>query len=69
VWSKSLTAYDSGFKEGFYDELKEGIYHHDKVDSHIPPWADGYYDGWHKACLDSGRSAEDCGVQEDANTP
>jgi hypothetical protein len=21
----ALTAYDSGFKEGFYDELKEGI--------------------------------------------
>ncbi len=68
-YGPGLLAYDEGFKVGMHDELKEGIYHHDKPDLHIPPWADGYYDGWSKACLDSGISGEDCGLVQDADTP
>jgi hypothetical protein len=66
-----IPAYKAGFKVGFHDQLKDGIYHHDKPEggTHNEFWGDGYYDGWHKACLNSVISAEDCGVQEDANTP
>ena len=62
--------YRSGFKVGFHDELKDGIYHHSTAeDNKTASWSDGYYNGWSKACLESGTSAEDCGLQEDANTP
>ena len=67
----NIPAYHEGFKVGFHDGLNEGIYHHNKTDdgTHNEFWGDGYYAGWHKGCLETGRSDENCGVQEDANTP
>ena len=41
----------AGFKVGFHDQLKDGIYHHDKPEggTHNEFWGDGYYDGWHRS--------------------
>ena len=40
-----------------------------RVEPHHGSWGLGYTRGWSQGCRDSGRSGENCNVQEDADTP
>ena len=56
--------YAQGFKTG-YDDAINGRYDKNAYDPDTT-LAEGYFAGWHQGCLDSGRSADDCSAQENA---
>lgn len=61
--------YGLGYKVGYNDGVTEGIYHHIYDDIKNTSWSRGYLNGFSDGCVHTGRTADDCDSQADANTP